>query len=235
MASASHTTSTTSAIQSTEAMKLARWAFFSLFAAAIPMAIAGQAGSAYLWALAAGCSAVAFYGVHTVSPELAQERYHPPSGGLDGATLRWVRVLAAATVVFALLDSGRFHLSAPMPAGWRIAGLVAFLAGVGLFVYAMSVNRFFSSVVRIQDDRGHHVIDSGPYGYVRHPGYAGMVLAAAAMPLALGSWWALLPGSASVLFAFRRLSIEDRFLTANLPGYREYAARVRYRLLPGIW
>jgi protein-S-isoprenylcysteine O-methyltransferase Ste14 len=235
MASSARTPSPTSAIDSSEAMKLARWAFFSLLAGAIPMAIAGQAGSAYLWALAAGCSAVAFYAVHTVSPELAQERYHPPSGGLDGATLRWVRILAAATVVFALLDSGRFHISAPMPAGWRIAGLAAFFSGVGMFVYAMSVNRFFSSVVRIQDDRGHHVIDSGPYGYVRHPGYAGMLLFGATLPLALGSWWAFLPGSAIVLFGFRRLWIEDRFLAANLPGYREYAARVRYRLLPGIW
>ena len=235
MASSARTPSPTSAIDSSEAMKLARWAFFSLLAGAIPMAIAGQAGSAYLWALAAGCSAVALYAVHTVSPELAQERYHPPSGGLDGATLRWVRILAAATVVFALLDSGRFHISAPMPAGWRIAGLVAFFSGVGMFVYAMSVNRFFSSVVRIQDDRGHHVIDSGPYGYVRHPGYAGMLLFGATLPLALGSWWAFLPGSAIVLFGFRRLWIEDRFLAANLPGYREYAARVRHRLIPGVW
>jgi protein-S-isoprenylcysteine O-methyltransferase Ste14 len=104
-----------------------------------------------------------------------------------------------------------------------------------MFVYAMSVNRFFSSVVRIQNDRGHHVVDSGPYAYVRHPGYTGMLLFGATLPLALGSWWAFLPGSAIVLFGFRRLWIEDRFLAANLPGYRDYAARVRYRLLPGIW
>ena len=219
----------------TERMKLARWAFFSLLAAAIPMTIAGELRSAYLWALAAGCSAVAFYAVHTVSPELARERYHPPSPGLDGTALRWVRPVIFATVVFALLDSGRWHLSAPMSAAWRIAGLVTFLSGIGMFVYAMSVNRFFSSVVRIQEERGHHVIDSGPYAHVRHPGYLGMLLLGATMPLALGSWWAFLPGSALVAFAFRRLWIEDRFLAANLPGYREYAARVRYRLLPGVW
>jgi protein-S-isoprenylcysteine O-methyltransferase Ste14 len=199
------------------------------------MAIAGEAASPYLWALAIGCSAVAFYAVHTVSPELARERYHPPSPGLDGTTLHWVRAIALGTIVLALLDSGRWPLSPSMPAVWRIAGLVGFLSGIGMFVYAMSVNRFFSSVVRIQDDRGHHVIDSGPYGYVRHPGYAGMVLVAATMPLALGSWWAFLPGSVSLLFAFRRLWIEDRFLAANLPGYREYSARVRHRLVPGIW
>jgi protein-S-isoprenylcysteine O-methyltransferase Ste14 len=222
-------------VHRTEARKLARWAFFSLLAAAIPMAIAGDVGSPHLWALAAGCSAVALYAVHTVSPELARERYHPPSPGLDGATLRWVRLLVFATIVFALLDSGRWHVSAPMPGAWRAAGLVAFLSGIAMFVYAMSVNRFFSSVVRIQEERGHHVIDSGPYAHVRHPGYVGMLLVGATMPLALGSWWAFLPGSVAVFFGFLRVWIEDRFLAANLPGYREYAARVRYRLVPGIW
>ena len=177
--------------------------------------------SVYLWALAAGCSAVALFAVHTVSPELARERYHPPSPGLDGTTLRWVRLIAFATIVFALLDSGRWHVSAPMPAGWRIAGLITFFIGIGMFVYAMSVNRFFSSVVRIQDERGHHVIDSGPYARVRHPGYVGMLLLGATMPLALGSWWAFLPGSVIVAFGFRRVWVEDRFLTANLPGYRD--------------
>ena len=215
--------------------KLGRWALFSLLAAAIPMAIAGEIASAHLWALAAGCSAVALYAVHVVSPELARERYHPPSPGLDGRALRWVRPLVFATVVFALLDSGRWHLSAPMAAGWRSGGLVLFLSGLALFVYPMSVNRFFSSVVRIQKERGHHVIDSGPYAHVRHPGYVGMLLVGATMPLALGSWWAFLPGSVMVFFGFLRVWIEDRFLAANLPGYPEYAARVRYRLLPGIW
>jgi len=235
MASAATPVPSTPAVPPTEALKLARWTFFTLLAGAIPMAIAGEVGSPYLWALAAGCSAVAFYSVHTISPELARERYHPPSPGLDGGTLRWARLLTVATMIFALLDSGRWHVSAPMPAGWRIVGLLTFFAGVGMFVYAMSVNRFFSSVVRIQAERGHHVIDSGPYAYVRHPGYVGMLLLGATMPLALGSWWAFVPGSVTVLFGFRRLWIEDRFLAAHLPGYREYAARVRYRLVPGLW
>jgi protein-S-isoprenylcysteine O-methyltransferase Ste14 len=224
-----------SPVPHTEARKLGRWVFFSLLAAAIPMAIAGEVGSPHLWALAAGCSAVAFYAVHTVSPELARERYHPPSPGLDGATLRWVRLLGFVTIVFALLDSGRWHVSAPVPDGWRVVGLITFLSGIGMFVYAMSVNRFFSSVVRIQNERGHHVVDSGPYAHVRHPGYVGMLLAWATMPLALGSWWAFLPGSVVVVFGLLRVFIEDRFLAANLSGYREYAARVRYRLLPGVW
>lgn len=235
MASVASPVLPTPSLPISEGRKLVRWGFFSLLAAAIPMVIAGDIRSAYLWALAAGCSAVAFYAVHTISPELARERYHPPSPGLDGVALRWVRGIAFAAIVFALLDSGRWHLSAAMPAGWRIAGLITFVGGIGMFVYAMSVNRFFSSVVRIQEERGHHVIDSGPYALVRHPGYVGMLLAWATMPLALGSWWAFLPGSVIMTFGFLRVLGEDRFLTAHLPGYREYAARVRYRLLPGIW
>jgi protein-S-isoprenylcysteine O-methyltransferase Ste14 len=99
----------------------------------------------------------------------------------------------------------------------------------------MSVNRFFSSVVRIQDDRGHHVIDVGPYARVRHPGYVGMLMLGMALPLAFGSWWAFVPGLPLVAFALRRVWIEDAFLLAHLPGYREYAGRVRYRLVPGAW
>ena len=238
MASAASPVPSVSSIPSvhqTEGRKLARWAFFSLLAAVIPMALAGEPGSPYLWALAAACSAVALFAVHTISPELARERYHPPNPGLDGATLPWVRLLAFATIAFALLDSGRWHFSAPMPAAWRVGGLITFFTGLAMFVYAMSVNRFFSSVVRIQDERGHHVVDSGPYAHVRHPGYVGMLLLVATLPLALGSWWAFVPGSVIVAFGFRRLVVEDRFLAAHLPGYREYAARVRYRLLPGIW
>ena len=89
-------------VHSTSASKLGRWAFFSLLAGAIPMAVAGDVRSVYLWAFAAGCSAVALYAVHTISPELARERYHPPSPGLDGTMLRSVRLITLATVVFAL-------------------------------------------------------------------------------------------------------------------------------------
>src|SRR5688572_5642575 len=134
MAAAASPVPSASSIHDSEGMKLVRWAFFSLLAAVIPMAIAGEVGSAYLWALAAGCSAVALFAVHTVSPELARERYHPPSPGLDGTTLRWVRLLAFATMIFALVDSGRWHVSAPMPAGWRIVGLITFFTGIGMFV-----------------------------------------------------------------------------------------------------
>jgi protein-S-isoprenylcysteine O-methyltransferase Ste14 len=214
---------------------LVRWALATTVIMIVLFGIAGDLRSPYLWGLSAGCSAIALYAIRTVSPELARERYHPPTAGADGDMLHVARFIGLATIVFALLDSGRWHLSPPMPAALRVAGLAAFIGGMALFVYAMSVNRFFSSVVRIQTDRGHHVIDSGPYARVRHPGYIGMLLVSALMPVAFGSWWAFLPGSLMVAFTLRRVWLEDRFLQANLPGYREYAGRVRSRLLPGIW
>ena len=205
----------------TASKKLVRWAWVTLGVGGVPMAIAGQLTSPYLWALAIGLSMVILYAVHNVSPDLARERYRPPTPGVDGRWLPWVRLIAFAALLIALLDSGRWHWSAPMPPAWRIAGLAALLIGISQFVYAMSVNRFFSSVVRIQDDRGHHLIDRGPYAYVRHPGYVGMLLACAALPLALGSFWALAPVSLLVASGLCRVGLEDRFLATNLPGYPE--------------
>jgi protein-S-isoprenylcysteine O-methyltransferase Ste14 len=99
----------------------------------------------------------------------------------------------------------------------------------------MKANRFFSPVVRIQSERGHHLVDSGPYRLVRHPGYAGSLLSCVGGALALGSCWALVPVGALGVLILRRIVVEDRFLKANLEGYAEYSERVRYRLLPGVW
>ncbi len=108
-------------------------------------------------------------------------------------------------------------------------------AGVAITAWAMAVNPFFSSVVRIQTDRGHHVVAAGPYRYVRHPGYAGMELVTLAGPILLGTLWGLVP-AAVVGGAFAlRAALEDRTLRDELPGYTAYAASVRSRLLPGIW
>jgi protein-S-isoprenylcysteine O-methyltransferase Ste14 len=108
-------------------------------------------------------------------------------------------------------------------------------AATALPAWALTVNRFFSSDARIQRDRGHQVVTDGPYRFVRHPGYAGSMLLALAMPLALGSWWSYLPALAAAALMLRRLLIEDRMLRAELEGYADYAARVRWRLLPGVW
>ena len=123
-----------------------------------------------------------------------------------------------------------------VPDGVRVLGLVGMAISVGLIFRAMMANRFFSAVVRIQKDRGHHVIDQGPYGVVRHPGYAGMIPSMPFSGLALGSWLsALRSASAYSLLMLRRVLFEDAYLRAHLAGYAEYAARVRYRLIPGVW
>jgi protein-S-isoprenylcysteine O-methyltransferase Ste14 len=107
--------------------------------------------------------------------------------------------------------------------------------GYGLAAWAMDANAYFSTVVRIQSERGHTVCRSGPYRFVRHPGYVGYTLQALGMPFLLGSLWALLPALVMAVAMVIRTVLEDRTLQAELPGYREYAQEVRYRLVPGIW
>lgn len=116
-----------------------------------------------------------------------------------------------------------------------ILSLVLFLAGYVLATYALYENRFFSGTVRIQTERGHSVVSSGPYAWVRHPGYAGALLAYLVSPLLLDSCWAFLPAMLLVVVLIIRTRLEDHTLQEELPGYRDYAARVRYRLLPGVW
>ena len=99
----------------------------------------------------------------------------------------------------------------------------------------MVVNPFFEKTVRIQKERGHHVIDTGPYAVVRHPGYAGFVGWIISAPLLLASAWAFIPALLAVVGILVRTILEDRTLQAELPGYCEYAVRVRFRLVPGVW
>jgi protein-S-isoprenylcysteine O-methyltransferase Ste14 len=107
---------------------------------------------------------------------------------------------------------------------------------VFLLTWAMAVNTHFEKTVRIQHDRGHRVIDSGPYRIVRHPGYLGAILGfTLAAPLLLGSWWSFVPAVAAVVCLIIRTSLEDRTLQNELDGYKDYAQNVRYRLLPGLW
>lgn len=107
--------------------------------------------------------------------------------------------------------------------------------GYLLIMWAMAVNTYFETGVRIQKDRGHQVCTKGPYQYVRHPGYVGMVLMYAGTPLILGSWWAFLPAGVVVPLLIIRTALEDRMLRNELTGYADYAQRVKYRLLPGVW
>jgi protein-S-isoprenylcysteine O-methyltransferase Ste14 len=117
----------------------------------------------------------------------------------------------------------------------KILALAIILAGYALGSYALIENRFFSGMVRIQTDRGHNVVSSGPYHWLRHPGYAGALLAYLATPFFLDSLWAFLPAVLLTILLVIRTALEDRTLQDELTGYREYAGLVRYRLLPGLW
>jgi protein-S-isoprenylcysteine O-methyltransferase Ste14 len=108
-------------------------------------------------------------------------------------------------------------------------------ASLSLVLWALTQNRFFSPVVRIQTERGHHLITRGPYRFIRHPGYLGGAGSALCGAIALGSCWALLPAAGVAGVLLRRTILEDRFLHRELAGYQDYARKVRYRVLPGIW
>jgi protein-S-isoprenylcysteine O-methyltransferase Ste14 len=170
-----------------------------------------------------------------VDPELMEERWHPAAERRQLLPLVLIGMpLYVGHLVIAGLDVGRYHWSQTRP-GVQIAALALFAASWALVDWAMVANRFFSSVVRIQTERGHQVVTAGPYRYVRHPGYVGGIVGFVAGPVVLGSWWALAPLAPIVLFVLWQTAAEDRFLRAELPGYASYAERVRYRLLRGIW
>jgi protein-S-isoprenylcysteine O-methyltransferase Ste14 len=132
------------------------------------------------------------------------------------------------------LDVGRYHWSSLGP--WSVvAGTALFCLGSVLITWAMLVNTHFEVTVRIQSDRGHRIISTGPYAIIRHPGYLGASLWALSTPLIIGSAFGLIPAAIAVAALVARTFLEDRVLQAELPTYAEYARRVRYRLLPGIW
>jgi protein-S-isoprenylcysteine O-methyltransferase Ste14 len=210
----------------------------AVFVVAVAVALFASAGTVAIpgfWVYAAIFAAVIVISFATLDPGLLRERWRP-GGKRPPMALRLFTIVLIVHWVIAGLDRGRFHWSDGVPTGLRAAGLIAVAAGYGLALWAMKVNRFFSSVVRIQDDRGQHVIDTGPYRFVRHPGYLAGIIIVVASGIGLGSWVAtavLVIGS--LPFLLYRAITEDRVLQDRLPGYRDYASRVRWRLFPGLW
>ncbi|WP_345989870.1 isoprenylcysteine carboxylmethyltransferase family protein [Sulfurimonas sp. HSL1-2] len=142
--------------------------------------------------------------------------------------------LSFPLVIVAGLDH-RYGWTPLMPVWLNILGLVLIVLGYAFAAWAIVENRFFATTVRIQTERGHTVCDSGPYTFVRHPGYAGNLLALAGIIVALDSLWTLIPAAAALVIAVIRTALEDRTLQEELPGYPDYAERVRYHLFPGIY
>jgi protein-S-isoprenylcysteine O-methyltransferase Ste14 len=132
------------------------------------------------------------------------------------------------------LDAVRFRWS-NIPLIGKVLGFIGFLPGMALAFWAMKENAYASDVVRIQKDRGHTVCTSGPYRYVRHPMYSGVIIIMLCYPLSLGSLFTFIPVSIIIALFVFRTALEDKTLQAELSGYKDYSQKVRYRLLPGIW
>ncbi len=193
--------------------------------------------AAWVWLLTVlGCVGFNLLVLFKTNPEVLAERVEmKKSQQKRDSVLTWVvGVFWLGLLVLAGLDE-RFDGSPPLPGWLSAAALIGWVLADLLFLWGMVVNKFFSRAVRIQEERGHAVITTGPYRYVRHPGYVAWNLMTLTPPLILGSVWALLPAVLAVAGMVIRTAWEDKLLHQELEGYREYAARVRYRLLPGVW
>jgi protein-S-isoprenylcysteine O-methyltransferase Ste14 len=201
----------------------------ALFASASTIAIAG------FWFYLAIFAAVVAASLLWLDPGLLRERMRPGAKRPPLALQLFMIVLVLPWIV-AGLDRGRFHWSDSVPPWLQAVGLIGLAGGYALCFWAMAVNRFFSSVIRIQSDRGQYVVTTGPYAFIRHPGYTGGIIIIIASGVALGSWLATaFLVVFSLPFLLYRAITEDRILQTELPGYADYAARVRCRLVPGIW
>ncbi len=205
---------------------------------AAALALFGSAGTIAIpgfWIYLAIFAAIFVASLLALDPDLFRERMRP-GGEKPPLALRLLSLVLIMHWILAGLDRGRFHWSDSVPPWLQTLSLIGLAAGWGLCFWAMYVNRFFSSIIRIQTDRGQYIVDTGPYAVIRHPGYLGGIIFMLASGPALGSWLAgAFLAVASLPFLLRRAINEDRILQADLPGYRDYAARVRWRLLPGVW
>lgn len=173
------------------------------------------------------------------NPDMARER---AEAGQREDVKAWDKILLPVTAIYGPLASWivagldeRFGWTPELPDYIQSIALCVLFLGSMVGTWAMTVNRFFSSHVRIQADRGHTVVSTGPYRVVRHPGYAGGILAWIAAPVFFSSYWVAIPSVAMITLNIIRTALEDRTLKEELLGYSEYAERVRYRLVPGIW
>jgi protein-S-isoprenylcysteine O-methyltransferase Ste14 len=172
-----------------------------------------------------------------INPELLNERGSVVKAGTKGFDKVWLAiypVLTFGNLIVMGFDAVRFQWSF-MPFWWAILGIVIAIPAFLFATWSMAVNKFFEWTVRIQDDRQHYICTSGPYKRVRHPGYAGLIISILAYPLILCSWWGLLPSGILAIIIVIRTALEDRTLQNELPGYREYACQVKYRLIPLVW
>jgi protein-S-isoprenylcysteine O-methyltransferase Ste14 len=169
-------------------------------------------------------------------PGLLKERMSPRKNvkAWDRRIIRIYSFFLVAMTVLAGMDAVRFRWS-HVALGLNLVGFAGLVLAMLLAFWATRENTFASSMVRIQTDRGHRVCSTGPYAHIRHPMYVGVILSIICFPLALGSFFALIPAGIIVGLFILRTSLEDKALQEELPGYKEYAQKVRFRLIPGVW
>ena len=223
---------------------LVKWAFrgvmYKAYVAVVLMLSAGRwnwlAGWLYVFIFLMFDLATALE-VIPKDPTLLIERskFHPDAKGWDKVIMPLAAgLLPLAGWIIAGLNL-RWGWVPPLGRSWQLFGFLFTVLGHVVLVWAMSVNAFSSTQVRIQTDRGHTVANTGPYIFIRHPGYIGAMIFSLGIPLMLGSWWALIPGFTFVILYIIRTALEDRTLLDELPGYVDYAQYVKYRLVPGVW
>lgn len=212
-----------------------------LFVGAILFGAAGTLNWPEAWIYLALAAAVSFGGGFWLArrdPALLSERLgsliQREQKGWDKVLMVVMLALWTGWLILMGLDAGRYHWS-EIPLALQGAGLALICLGAYLVWLTLKANSYAAPVVKIQKARGHVVVTSGPYARIRHPMYAGALLFIAGVPLLLGSWWGLAAGVGLVLIIAMRAVFEERTLAAELEGYADYAARVRYRLVPYLW
>jgi len=175
--------------------------------------------------------------VFKIDPELEKERAKPGEGAKSWDKLILGLSFLVTLIIYVIggLDSGRFHWSPKFHWSIFLAGIIFTIVGQLLFLIAQKQNKFFSSTVRIQTDRGHSVCETGLYKVVRHPAYLGSVIQTIGFPLLFGSLWSIIPVCVSIVLLLTRTYMEDKTLKNELSGYTEYAGKTRFKLIPYIW
>jgi protein-S-isoprenylcysteine O-methyltransferase Ste14 len=208
----------------------------------VPLLASGDWSWAQGWLYAfitIGMSILSRVLVYKKAPDLIRERStYTSAEGVKPWDKKIVPLIAIYLPLVTLIVAGlneRFGWSPEVPFWLVGVSLVVILLGYAFGIWAMLSNPFFSAVVRIQTERGHVTVEAGPYRFVRHPGYSSGIFTWLAIPLLLGSFWALIPAVVACSLTVLRTKLEDRTLIEELAGYREYTQRTRYRLLPGVW
>lgn len=215
-------------------LPLARWLLSTSVLASVIFLCAGHANSPMLMAYIAVFAGMGLVTALANDPSQDCERRKPGPAEMYANSRRGATALFLATVIIAALDAGRFRWS-KLSGPTQILALAVLILAAGLQVWAMTANPFFSTAIQIQTKRGHQLITRGPYRFIRHPGYVAMIVFMPAAVVTLGSKLALIPAvcySALILWRTKR---EDEFLVERLAEYAGYAARVGFRLIPGLW